>query len=141
LRTRRAGEVLMRAVEEEGLAGVMVVEVVVGGEEERREEGEGEGDVEGARRRRRRSVASEGVRTGRVDQDAAVESEVVERAGEEAVKVAWEVVSGVDVDGDVVEVCEVEFDGGGCSTLEVVSVLPSFFSCSALSVAPATACS
>jgi hypothetical protein len=137
LRTRRAGEVFMRAVET-GLAGV-VVEVVVGGEEDRRDEGEG--DCEGARRRRRRSVASEGVRTGRVDQDAAVESEVVERAGEEAVKVAWDVVSGVDVDGDVVEVCEVEFDGGGCSTLEVVSVLLSFFSCSALSVAPATACS
>jgi hypothetical protein len=74
----------MRAVET-GLAGV-VVEVVVGGEEDRRDEGEG--DCEGARRRRRRSVASEGVRTGRVDQDAAVESEVVERAGEEAVKVA-----------------------------------------------------
>jgi hypothetical protein len=40
LRTRRAGEVFVRAVEEEGLAGVMVVEV--GGEEERREEGEGD---------------------------------------------------------------------------------------------------
>ena len=43
LRTRRAGEVLVRAVEV-GLAGV----VVVGGEEERRLEGEG--DCEGARR-------------------------------------------------------------------------------------------
>lgn len=50
---------------------------------------EGEGDWEGARRRwRRRSVASDGVRTGRVDQDVAVEREVVDRAGEEAVKVA-----------------------------------------------------
>jgi hypothetical protein len=49
-------------------------------------------------------VASEGVRTGRVDQDAAVEREAVDRAGEEAVKVAWD-VSVVDVDGEAVEVC------------------------------------
>ena len=77
----------MRAVVEAegGLAGVDTT--AGGGEEEVRVEGEG--DWEGARRRwRSRSVASEGVRTGRVDQDAAVEREVVDRAGEEAVKVA-----------------------------------------------------
>lgn len=78
----------MRVVEEEvGLAGVETEAARGGGEEELRVEGEG--DWEGARRRwRRRSVASDGVRTGRVDQDVAVEIEVVERAGEEAVKVA-----------------------------------------------------
>ena len=123
----------MRAVEV-GLAGV----VVVGGEEERRLEGEG--DCEGARRCRRRSVASEGVRTGRVDQDAAVEREVVERAGDEAVKVAWDVVSVVEVDGDVAEVCSVGFERGGCSALVMGGVL-SPFSSSIISVAPATACS
>lgn len=85
-------------------------------------------------------MASEGVRTGRVDQDVAVEREVVERAGEEAVKVAWDVVSGVDADGDVVEVCAVVVAWGGCSTLVMVGVLFSF-SCSALCMAPATACS
>ena len=94
LRTRRAGEVLVRAVEVGGgLAGVEVT----GGDEERVDK---EGDGEGARRWRRRSVASEGVRTGRVDQEVAVEREVVERAGEEAVKVAVEIVSVVDVAGD-----------------------------------------
>lgn len=85
----------MRAVEEVvGLAGVWVG---AGGEEERVDK---EGGGEGARRWRRRSVASEGVRTGRVDHEVAVEREVVERAGEEAVKVAVEIVSVVDVAGD-----------------------------------------
>lgn len=123
----------MRTVEV-GLAGV----VVVGGEEERRLEGEG--DCEGARRWRRRSVASDGVRTGRVDQDAAVEREVVDRAGEEAVKVEWEVVLVVEVDGDVAEVCSVRFESGGCSVSVMDGVLSSFSS-SIVSVAPATACS
>lgn len=86
---------MVRAVEEVvGLAGVWVG---AGGEEERVDK---EGDGEGARRWRRRSVASEGVRTGRVDHEVAVEREVVERAGEEAVKVAVEIVSVVDVAGD-----------------------------------------
>lgn len=122
-----------------GLAGV-----VVGGDEDKRFEGEG--DCEGPRRWRRRSVASEGVRTGRVDQDVAVEREVVERAGEEAVKVAHDLISGVDMDGDAAEVCSVEVDKLGCSTLVVVVVVgavssfPSFSSCMS-SVAPATACS
>jgi hypothetical protein len=118
---------LIRAVEEGGLAGVEV-----GGEEDRRFEGDGEDD--GARRWRRRSVASEGVRTGRVDQDVAVEREVVERAGEEAVKVAHDLISGVDVDGEIAEGLSV-----GCSAL-VVSVLSSLSS-STLCMAPAVACS
>jgi hypothetical protein len=50
------------------------------------------------------------------------------------------VVSGVDVDGDAVEVCAVVVAWGGCSTLVMVGVLFSF-SCSALCMAPATACS
>ena len=83
-----------------------------------------------------------------MDQDVVVERVVVERAGEEAVKVAWEVVLGVDVDGEVVEGCSVGFekvgcsvevDWGGCSGL-VVGVLSSFSS-STLSEAPAIACS
>ena len=75
-----------------------------------------------------------------MDQDAAVEREVVERAGDEAVKVAWDVVSVVEVDGDVAEVCSVGFERGGCSTLVMDGVLSSFSS-SIVSVAPATACS
>ena len=75
-----------------------------------------------------------------MDQDAAVEREVVERAGDEAVKVAWDVVSVVEVDGDVAEVCSVRFERGGCSALVMGGVL-SPFSSSIISVAPATACS
>lgn len=141
MRTSKAGEVLARAVVEEvvDLAGVETEAEAGGGDEDVRFEGEG--DWDGARRRwRSRSVASEGVRTGRVDQDVAVEREVVERAGEEAVKVAYEVVSVVDVDGDAVEGCSVGFEGGGCEASVVGGVLFSDSS-SSFSVAPATACS
>lgn len=117
-----------------GLAGVWVVG---GGDVERRE---GEEEGEGPRRWRRRSVASEGVRTGRVDQDVAVEREVVERAGEEAVKVAL-VVSVVEVDGDAVRpwvgcVSSMESNEAGCSTSVMVEDASSV-----VVAAPATACS
>lgn len=133
LRTRRAGEVFVRAVE----VGLLGVWAEGGGELERNEEDE---DGEGARRWRRRSVASEGVSTGSVDQDVAVETEVVERAGEEAVKVAH-VVSVVEVDGDAVApwvegVSSMEFGRVGCSNTVVVGGASSVDF-----VAPAAACS
>lgn len=108
-----------------------------GGEVERRE-----GDEEGecVRRWRRRSVASEGVRTGRVDQDVAVEVEVVERAGEEAVKMAL-VVSVVEVDGDAVGPCVDDVSSSesraGCS----VSVVVGGVSSVVVGAVPVIACS
>lgn len=96
------------------------------------------------RRWRRRSVASEGVRTGRVDQDVAVEREVVERAGEEAVKVVH-VASVVVVDGDavglwVVGVSSVGLGRGCCLVSLMVGVRSSVSSSIGLG-APATVCS